>query len=493
MHKITLNEARAQGLRHYFTGVPCARGHLAVRFTSIRKCKECAREDAMKGFVPKTLRKKSITDTQSFVLRATAAHGGKYDYSGTVWVSAKAQVAIGCPDHGVFWQVADNHIQGKGCPLCRNRGTRDRSILSVTQFVAKAEALYGLRYDYTEVVYVASHTKVRITCKEHARAFWQTPTNHLSGKVGCTRCNHMKSAPEEAVSRLMSVFTHVIWRDDTTIKPLELDILMPERKLAIEYCGEYRHSSGDQESEVKMSTKHIAKHKAAAAQGIRLITIFDSEWQGRRYAIRRLLRTAVGKARGKVMARKCELVPVEHAAAEAFYERYHPQGGAGHGAHYGLVWRSKLVACMRFTEGVNDRGVNKYRDWTLSRYATRVTVQGGASRLFKAFLKDKNPKTVKSFSDNRYFSGDMYLQLGFGLQEDTAADYQVWHPKLGLRPKSHWQRREIPARAKQLGVEIEFDPDVDPRTERDMTYLLGGRRIYDCGKKKWVWTRERNP
>jgi hypothetical protein len=155
--------------------------------------------------------------------------------------------------------------------------------------------------------------------------------------------------------------------------------------------------------------------------------------------------------------------------------------------HYGLYWKGKLVACMRFTRGANDRGAAKSRDWTLTRYATRVTVAGGASRLFKAFVREHNPKKVKSFSDNRYFSGDMYEQLGFVLEQETPADYTVWHQKLGLRPKSAWQRRNIPARAKELGLELDFDPVSSPETERDMTFMLGARRLYDCGKKRWVW------
>lgn len=34
-------EARRRGLKHYFTGLPCKRGHIAERFTSTRNCVEC--------------------------------------------------------------------------------------------------------------------------------------------------------------------------------------------------------------------------------------------------------------------------------------------------------------------------------------------------------------------------------------------------------------------------------------------------------------------
>jgi hypothetical protein len=190
------------------------------------------------------------------------------------------------------------------------------------------------------------------------------------------------------------------------------------------------------------------------------------------------------------MARKCTLAKVPTAEARAFYEAYHPQGGAGSGEHYGLYYKTKLVACMRFTHGANDRGNAKDRLWTLTRYATRLSVAGGASRLFKAFVSEYSPPAVKSFSDNRYFAGGMYETLGFTMAEQSAPDYQVWHPKLGLAQKPHWQRRYIPKKLQELGLDMQFDPATDKRTEREMTYAVGARRIFDCGKKRWVWEAE---
>jgi hypothetical protein len=117
-------------------------------------------------------------------------------------------------------------------------------------------------------------------------------------------------------------------------------------------------------------------------------------------------------------------------------------------------------------------------------------VAGAASRLFKAFVKDQNPDKVKSFSDNRYFGGGMYQQLGFVLEEELPEDYQVWSPRLGLLPKPHYQRRVLPKRIAEHGKDIQFDPATDPRTEADITYAIGARRMYDCGKKRWVWTNK---
>jgi len=41
---ISRDEARALGLKRYFTGKPCKHGHVAERHVASRKCRECHRE-----------------------------------------------------------------------------------------------------------------------------------------------------------------------------------------------------------------------------------------------------------------------------------------------------------------------------------------------------------------------------------------------------------------------------------------------------------------
>lgn len=482
----TRQEARAIGSRWFFTGVPCPYGHLAPRFTSVSACKECCRVRAARNIVHTTSKRRSYSDQKGFVAAATKKHAGRYLYDKVQYVNAHVKVAITCRDHGVFYQNPTNHMQGKGCPVCSGEASGQRSRSNLKSFLLAAQSLWGDRWDYSQVTYIKAHQKVQINCRTHG-PFMQTPTNHLTGKLACPKCNHTSSLAEDEVMRFASIFGRAVQRDRNLIKPKELDIYLPDYKLAIEYCGEYWHSSSSKEEEAAIKHKHAEKHKRCHAAGIRLLTLYETEWKEHNYAVRRLIRNAMGKSRGKLMARKCAVRRVSNAAARSFYARYHPQGGDGHGEHYGLFWKDKLVACMRFAFGTNDRG-GAERIWTLSRYATRVTVAGGASRLFQAFLRDNQPTEVKSFSDNRFFEGEMYNALGFRLEKELPPDYMVWSPKLGLRPKSHYQRRVLNKRLKEHGIADIFDPQTDPRSEVDVTYLMGCRRIYDCGKKRWVWS-----
>lgn len=487
MEKISRQQAKAAGLTHYFTGVPCARGHIAPRFTSIAKCKECTREDAMRAYKHTTNKRRSYSDQKSFIEAATLKFTGYYSYKKAKYVNAHTPLTITCPKHGEFQQSPTNHIQGKGCPLCGTLQMVAKQSGSTSDFIFKAKGVWGDRWDYTKAVYEKSHKKVVITCPTHGD-FEQTPTNHLTGKVACSPCNHMKSQQEDAIYKFMSIFTKAEARNRTLVAPKELDIYLPEHNLAIEYCGMYWHSHTDKEDEKANKHKHYDKYKAAQTQGVRVVTMYESEWLERSHVLKRLLRAAIGKMKGRIMARKCEVRKVGPKEAKAFFEKYHPQGGAGGGSNYALFYKEKMVACMRFSFGINDRGVGaKNSTWTLSRYATRLPVAGGASKLFKAFLKEERPIEVKSFSDNRYFSGAMYRALGFSLDQETLPDYQVWSKILGLKPKSHYQRRALPQRIIEHQVPIVFDPDHSPQTEQDITYAVGARRIYDCGKKKWVF------
>ena len=53
-----------------------------------------------------------------FIEKSKEIHGEKYDYSKVKYVNRKTKVCIICPKHGEFWQEADSHTRGEGCPKC---------------------------------------------------------------------------------------------------------------------------------------------------------------------------------------------------------------------------------------------------------------------------------------------------------------------------------------------------------------------------------------
>lgn len=123
-----------------------------------------------------------IITTEIFLQKAREIHGQKYDYSKTVYVSAKDKVCIICPEHGEFFQAPDKHLHGRGCPRC----ARPNSNLSQEEFIEKVVSVHGDRYDYSKTTYQGYNKSVIITCPIHGD-FTIKANAHLKGS-GCQRC-----------------------------------------------------------------------------------------------------------------------------------------------------------------------------------------------------------------------------------------------------------------------------------------------------------------
>lgn len=77
--------------------------------------------------------------------------------------------------------------------------------LTTEEFIAKAKAIHGDKYDYSSSNYENSMTKLIIICKEHGE-FLVTPNGHLSQKHGCRVCARNKPMNTvEFISRAIGI------------------------------------------------------------------------------------------------------------------------------------------------------------------------------------------------------------------------------------------------------------------------------------------------
>lgn len=57
---------------------------------------------------------------EEFIAKARQVHGDRFDYSMTIYKTYAEKVTIICREHGVFRQIAGNHVyQKSGCPECK--------------------------------------------------------------------------------------------------------------------------------------------------------------------------------------------------------------------------------------------------------------------------------------------------------------------------------------------------------------------------------------
>jgi len=65
-----------------------------------------------------------------FIEKAKKLHGDKYDYSLVDYKNSRTKVKIICSEHGVFEQLANNHLRNMGCPICNeSKGERKVSLI----------------------------------------------------------------------------------------------------------------------------------------------------------------------------------------------------------------------------------------------------------------------------------------------------------------------------------------------------------------------------
>ena len=83
-------------------------------------------------------------DKAMFIEKAKHIHNDRYDYSKVEYVNAHTKVCIICPEHGEFWQTPNNHLNGNGCPLCKNRKIGDVLRDTVEDFTKKSNEIHDI-------------------------------------------------------------------------------------------------------------------------------------------------------------------------------------------------------------------------------------------------------------------------------------------------------------------------------------------------------------
>lgn len=206
-----------------------------------------------------------------FIERCTKIHKGKYNYASVHFNNLQDFVKIVCPEHGEFWQRANVHYRGYGCPIC---GGSKR--LTNEEFIEKAKLVHEDKYDYSKVQYVNTATKVCIICPEHGD-FWQTPNNHLFG-AGCPTCPESNM---EGEIRHLLLANNIAFEQEKGFdwlrynRSMFLDFFLPEYGVAIE-CQGGQHFSPSRlfggEDFFKLTIERdAAKKKLCEEHGIQIL------------------------------------------------------------------------------------------------------------------------------------------------------------------------------------------------------------------------------
>lgn len=280
----------------------------------------------------------------------------------------------------------------------------------------------------------------------------------------CKRCCSLGKSSYEY--KLLNILKNqkVLKNDRSVLAPKELDFYFPDKKLAIEFDGIFWH---------KDSKKTLEKYEALQKKGIRLINIFEHEWNEDK--IKSIIYAALNVRQNVIYARNCHICEISDTEYKNFVLENHIQNYAVASIRLGLFQNSQLVQIMSFGKP----RFNKKFQYEMIRECSKngYSIVGGKEKLWKYFVKNYNPKSVISYCDKRFFTGDSYTRLGFYFSYDTKPSY-FYASKNQVLTRYQCQKHKLQSLLKN------FDSNL---TESQNMEKEGYFKLYDFGQKVYMY------
>lgn len=441
--------------------------------------------------------------------------------------SSNKRVEFWCgnPKHD-HWTVPLSNVarQGTRCPQCSGRRpVSGHSDLATTHSKLAAELV---DQSLATTLKPGSNTSVLWQCSANSKHTWKaTPYSRTAKKTGCPYCSgrkivpgvndlatthpasHPKTAkPKRYQMRLTKMVQALVpgstvLSDDRTVLPSgkELDIVVPDHHLAIEFNDIFSHS---EEAVVTVHRRprphsyHAAKTRETREQGYQLVHVWKDDWLHRRELVLRALAHrlhAVDRLPDvlpdinpltcqRIYARNLTAKRVHGGIARRFWQDNHLQGPVHCTVNVGLYDQDGVLHALLGVGRKNHGSRVSLPDgtWDIQRYATLGVIVGGFTKLL-AYAETLIPvDTWTSWSDDDISDGGMYQAAGFVVDKRQAPSYSY------VGRKTKWERVHRSTYTKQRFIN---DPDLtyqSGQTEHEAALTNKLYRIYDAGKTRWV-------
>lgn len=306
---------------------------------------------------------------------------------------------------------------------------------------------------------------------------------------------HSSGMENEVISFIQSFYSgEILHNCRSVISPYELDIYLPEFKIAIECNPAFTHNSSIQDPwgrPPKHYKYHMLKSDMCSEGGIFLFHLFGYEWVNKKNILKSMIRNLLRASTISIGARTTYVCEVDGSECKEFLDSNHRQGNTFASIRLGLRRKdtNELVSVMTFNHMRPTIGSTSSLTGTcyeLSRFCNKLNtnVAGGASKLFKYFIQHYEFDSIISFSDASHTSGNLYKILGFQYCHKTDPNYiwssvddKIWYNRVSC------QKRNLPK------LFNDFTLDITHKTERQIMEEHGFVQVFDSGVIKWIYTR----
>lgn len=209
------------------------------------------------------------------------------------------------------------------------------------------------------------------------------------------------------------------------LSPKEIDIYIPSKKVGIEFHGLYWHSELNNNDK----RKHYDKVDLALKNGIKIIQIFQDEWENKKEIVKSLICNKLGICSNKIFARKCIIKEIKTSDERKFFDENHVSGYTPSKYCFGLYHKDVLVSCISLRTPRQQKWKNYLE---VARYASQKNnlIVGGISKLIK-YVLNKYQTNILTYADRRVGEGNGYLKAGFKFIGITEPNY--WYTDLKNR------------------------------------------------------------
>jgi len=342
--------------------------------------------------------------------------------------------------------------------------------LSISTKVKNAKQnIFNERFDLTKKQIEEDYTKIQ--CMGGLADYYKCSMTTIQKlfKLHNIEAKFAKSSRGQlqVANYIESLGFEVILNNRKIINPLELDIVISNKNISIEYCGIYYHSEtwGN-----KDKNYHLNKHQLANKQGYKLITIFENEWFEKQNIVKSILSVKFGVCVNTVYARKTTFKEVSYKDIKQFEIDNHLQGTRPASRYYVLCYNNEIVMAL----SIGKSRFNKNISNEIVRMTTKknTNVVGGISKL----IKNININDCITYCDKRYGNGNGYEKVGFTKLHDSSPNYFYFHKKdhYILYSRNKFQKHKI------------HNVDLS-KTEYENMLNKEYDRIWDCGNSVYYY------
>jgi len=335
----------------------------------------------------------------------------------------------------------------------------------------------------TDISNINKQRVIDIKCKKCNSVKQQLFICGLWQEICCNNCTGYgknRSRAEDEINEFLQQY-NINTIKNAKVNGIEIDLFIPDKAVGIEYNGVLWHSYGttypcNSHHETSGRQKHSIKNQICQTNNINLITVFENEWILKKDIVKSIILAKLNKLENRKYARKCSLVKLTKDEKKQFYIQNHIQGNCQSFLDYGLKIDNEIYAAMSFSH----RKINANNQVELVRYCCKLntSVVGGFSKLFKHCISQINEDII-SYCDLRYSDGKSYLKNGFKLIRTSKPNFFYTKDTINLLSRLNFQKHKLK----------HFQAFDNIKTETEIMYEEGYRKIYDCGNLVFLYTK----